>query len=79
MQSVNHRAYLRATHQRGGMATRHGQTVATQHAMIIGALTSLERMLHGTLEASEVQECTNFIRDRLAIANQAVQALELEQ
>ena len=61
------------------MATRHGQSVVTQHAMIIGALISLERTLHGTLEGSEVQKCTNFIRDRLAIANEAVQALELEQ
>lgn len=79
MQTMNTLAMLRATHQRGNMATRHGQTVATQHAMIIGALTSLERTLHGTLEAAAVMECTNYIRARLAVANEAVQALELEQ
>lgn len=70
-------ARTRAQHARGHMVTLQGKRIASQFQMIIGALVSLERTTRGTLEGAEIQNCTDFIRDRLQTASNELQDLEL--
>lgn len=59
-------------------ATRHGHAAWTSGQYLIGALTSMERNMKGTIWESEFHEFAVLARQCIEAMNESIIALELE-